>query len=649
MTFSSRLDMVIEHIVGLLYKMHITEGAIAVLAPPDLDSAFCWEGQAFSPVFFEREKDIKADDFSAVVVLNLAYFSGKAVDMQSLQQICEKSGIPLIIAAQNFSHNSIRLPQLFGQIDYNLLDKDGADFAIYTAGALDEITQKSGFVFLNENDILIDYCNEPNSTDNTLVSQFSLANQYFSWLRQRGDSSASIWCFVRAYTASAFVPEKSVSDNETRPFLSVVTRTQGKRLGKLKETLLCLSAQNDRDFELLILGHKVTDENKKSILDTIEEFPASFRSRVRYFDVNAGNRSAPLNFGISQAKGQYISFLDDDDLVMDNWVEAFHRQALDTPGTLLHAYSVSQAWRSENNDECLCALEKPKNIYCKPFDYISQLVENSCPNMSLSFPAWIFQKTNINFDETLDTTEDWNTIMIVSNIIGVSDIPKITSIYRLWENSESSYSLYTQDLWTDNYNVIKQRLNKMPVLLPPGYARVLDRYHKVYLDYKQNIGGSADATRAVLYVSLGDGFCEENTIFADNLDAGACFWYKYVLSGEYQKVTDIRFDPMPNGEFVLCDLKIRITTLSGKTIPVAMNKIGSNGFLFGDEICFWEDDPQIFFSNYLREDITRVEVQGRIEAPVPQIMRKTIRENYTSTKPFFQRVIGKIRRILLRK
>ena len=43
-------------------------------------------------------------------------------------------------------------------------------------------------------------------------------------------------------------------DPAPRPFLSVITRTQGRRPDRLREMLLSLAAQTDEDFELLLVG-----------------------------------------------------------------------------------------------------------------------------------------------------------------------------------------------------------------------------------------------------------------------------------------------------------------------------------------------------------------------------------------------------------
>ena len=79
----------------------------------------------------------------------------------------------------------------------------------------------------------------------------------------------------------------------------------------LKLTLLSVLNQSYRDFELIIVDDGSTDGTDK----LIHEFALKDdRIRAFYFKKNSGKDAVPKNFGIHKAKGQYICFLDSDDL-----------------------------------------------------------------------------------------------------------------------------------------------------------------------------------------------------------------------------------------------------------------------------------------------------------------------------------------------
>lgn len=262
------------------------------------------------------------------------------------------------------------------------------------------------------------------------------------------------------------------------PFLSVVIRTQGKRPEMLREALLSLGAQSDDDFEVLLIGHKLNGEQHALVKQILSDLPRKLQDKIRLIKLDHGNRATPLNIGFSCAHGEYISILDDDDLVFDNWVEEFHKASREKQGRILHAYTIAQDWQIVNTDCGLMGLRASsplKDIFCKDFVMIKQLEMNVCPLGGLSFPAYAFQELGILFDETLDTTEDWDFLMRTSFVTGVKDIRVPTYFYRLWVNAENSSSVHNEDEWKENYNKIEEKFNSMPVILPAGEIKV----HKI--------------------------------------------------------------------------------------------------------------------------------------------------------------------------
>lgn len=310
--------------------------------------------------------------------------------------------------------------------------------------------------------------NIKNLPPDTLVGQYI---EYLNTFLEEKDEK-----FLKEY--EPIVRQERQNFTGKRPFLSVVTRTQGKRPEMLREALLSLGAQTDDDFEVLLIGHKLNEDQHTLITQLIEEMPQGLQDRIRFIKLDHGNRSTPLNIGFAYAHGEYISILDDDDLTFDNWVEAFHTAAREKPGRILHAYTVAQDWEVVNSDCGLPGLRAAsalKNMFCKDFVMIKQLEMNICPPGGLSFPAYVFQELGIIFDETLDTTEDWDFLMRASFITGVTDIRIPTFVYRLWTNAENSSTLHDQTEWKKNYGRIQDKFVSMPVILPADESKV----HKI--------------------------------------------------------------------------------------------------------------------------------------------------------------------------
>lgn len=298
----------------------------------------------------------------------------------------------------------------------------------------------------------------------SFFSPDTAAGGYLLWLRERMSKPDALYESYRP-----IIQQSQEQAPEQRPFLTIVMRTQGKRQEMLTEALLSLTGQTDEDFEIVLIGHKVEPSQKPVVRSMLEELPTSLRAKIRYYELETGNRTTPLNLGFSYAHGMYVSVLDDDDIVFDNWVEAFHQAAREHPGTVIHAYVLTQDWRTVTTPDGRLALRAeaaPDDMYCRDFVMIHQLERNWCPLMGLAFPAELFQRYGIVFDETLSTTEDWDFLVRTASIAGATDVQHPTSIYRIWENAENSKTLHQQKEWEENYDRIQRRFSAMPIVLP---------------------------------------------------------------------------------------------------------------------------------------------------------------------------------------
>ena len=267
----------------------------------------------------------------------------------------------------------------------------------------------------------------------------------------------------------------SDNGNLNKVFLSVIVRTQGKRNECLQLTFDSLNKQVNHNFEIELICHKISDENKKKLKDLIETQPIDLRKKIRVHSVEDGNRTAPLNYGFSVSRGQYIAVLDDDDFASDNWVEEFYKASLHHNGQILHSYVEEQFWHFDEKKN-LVKNKIEKQVYCEKFSIHSQLEFNRCPINGLAFPSYVFKKLFITFDETLTTNEDWDFFMRTSFVTGVFDIEKVTAIYVRWKEYSNSYIEQSESEWTNNIRKIKKNFDNIPILYPAGEEKSQIRY-----------------------------------------------------------------------------------------------------------------------------------------------------------------------------
>lgn len=377
------------------------------------------------------------------------------------------------------------------------------------------------------------------------------------------------------------------------PFLSIIMRTQGKRPQALQEALLCLYAQTDMDFEVCLMAHRVSDEEEKRIEEVVASMPHALRERVRILPVTYGGRTAPLSEGFASARGSYTAAFDDDDLVFEHWVEAFHELAKDYPGEILHTYCIQQKWSKETTpygSGCYTAQDKLQKEYCRDFEFVRQLCVNYCPIHSLAFPTRLYQELGIHFDETFEVTEDWDFLMRAALACGVANKAEVTSLYRIWENYENSKTLNEMQIWEENKRRILGKLDEKPLTLPKGSAsRIAEYIEQNPMHAREAKGGQKLWMQ--LFFDTGNGYNEKDSIHLWATTGNGVYLAR--MEEELPKqFLSLRIDPGEAGMLILKNISVTIDVEDGKQIRKKVDT--SNGYSYEEGYVFFEDDPQLY-------------------------------------------------------
>lgn len=91
----------------------------------------------------------------------------------------------------------------------------------------------------------------------------------------------------------------------------------------LKSCLDSVLSQTFKDFEVLMVNDGSTDSSA-----TICQTYAEHDSRFRYFEKENGGLSDARNYGLDRAQGAYITFLDADDFLFENYLEKLYQASL---------------------------------------------------------------------------------------------------------------------------------------------------------------------------------------------------------------------------------------------------------------------------------------------------------------------------------
>jgi glycosyltransferase involved in cell wall biosynthesis len=252
------------------------------------------------------------------------------------------------------------------------------------------------------------------------------------------------------------------------PFLTVVVRTQGRRAANLEEALTCLAAQTIDDFEVQLAVHDPSPAVLARVVDEVGRFAGSFVDRVNVFAVEGGGRARPLNAAIDRATGDYVAFLDDDDLVTADWVEAFAEAALAAPGKVARGVALNQPIaRTTDGYEVVGPLAR---LFPVSFDLVEHLHENATPIFSYAVPRRFLNESGTRFCEDLPVLEDWDFLLRVALGCGVHDTGRATGIYHRWVSGESALQTVPEEAWQDARRHVLERLDGSGITLPPGTA-----------------------------------------------------------------------------------------------------------------------------------------------------------------------------------
>lgn len=255
-------------------------------------------------------------------------------------------------------------------------------------------------------------------------------------------------------------------------FLSVLVRTQGRRLETLHDTLLSLGAQTAASFEVVVLGHDLDQAGMARVRELVSAFPPSFSRRTRVVPVEGGGRSRPLNVGVGLARGLYVVALDDDDVALGNWVETFRDVVERAPGLVARArvafQGVAEApWGDRVGYLTETGLSCP---HPARFDLWEHLVDNQTPICAAAIPRRCFSELGLAYDEGLPVYEDWDLLLQAAIRVGVADAGEVTAVYRTWRTGARSTTSHTLSEWDAARQALIDKLDAAPLIVPPGSA-----------------------------------------------------------------------------------------------------------------------------------------------------------------------------------
>ena len=127
--------------------------------------------------------------------------------------------------------------------------------------------------------------------------------------------------------------------------ISVVIPLYNKQ-ESIVSTLQSVLAQTYTDYEVVIVDDGSTDNSAQVVEDFINSLPREGQGIGLVRKANGGVSSA-RNTGILEAKGEYIAFLDGDDLWDKKYLETLHQLICDYPDATIYGIGCAQIMDGE--------------------------------------------------------------------------------------------------------------------------------------------------------------------------------------------------------------------------------------------------------------------------------------------------------------
>lgn len=244
---------------------------------------------------------------------------------------------------------------------------------------------------------------------------------------------------------------------EKLPLVSILIRTC-QRPAWLRQALNSVAAQTYRPLEVIVVEDGPPDS--RSVVAEFED-----RLAIRYQSTGEKvGRARTGNLALESATGEYLNFLDDDDLLFADHVEVLVDAA--RQGNFRAAYGLSWETHTEVFDTATAHHRETMHLtrHHQPFNRVILWHHNYLPIQAVLFQRSLFQQYG-GFDPQLDQLEDWNLWTRYTLADDFIFVPKTTSKYRVPANLRQSAARQSQ--LDAAYQLVKAKQAQMRIETTP--------------------------------------------------------------------------------------------------------------------------------------------------------------------------------------
>ena len=284
---------------------------------------------------------------------------------------------------------------------------------------------------------------------------------------------------------------------QARPLVSILIRTVG-RTAWLREALESCANQTYAPLEVVVVEDG--PERSRAVIDAFRE-----RLAIRYRATGEPiGRARAGNVALREARGEWLNFLDDDDVLFADHVEVLVGAVL--KARVAGAYAL--AWETQTRviDRDHARYEEVMHVtrHHQRFDRLTLWHHNYLPIQAVLFNRRLYERHG-GFAEDMDQLEDWNLWTRYTLEDDFLLVPKTTSKYRV--PGESLVAAGRQALLDRAYADALERQRQMRLTLSAreisemaeAYARSQSVVMVTHGDLRRLVGRNRLAARVAAY------------------------------------------------------------------------------------------------------------------------------------------------------
>ena len=267
----------------------------------------------------------------------------------------------------------------------------------------------------------------------------------------------------------AFVAFHSRRESPSRdtPLVSILIRTIGRN-ASLEQALASVANQTWPNVEVVVI-----EDGPARSQAVVERFRDRLNIRYEATGTRVG-RARAGNLALAAAKGQWLNFLDDDDVLFADHAEVLVDAAM--KGGFKGAYALSWETLTEfvDREQGQCKEIAHLTRHHQPFDRLALWHHNYLPIQAVLFHRSLYEHYG-GFAEDMDQLEDWNLWTRYTLESDFLLVEKTTSKYRV--PARASEAAGRQELLDRAYRDAIERQRAMRLTLSPAdIARMAETY-----------------------------------------------------------------------------------------------------------------------------------------------------------------------------